>query len=121
MRFNMPATTLDRWWAKTLLLPTGCLLWLGYRDRDGYGQIKAAGRVWQAHRYGYHALHGFDTGLELDHRCKNRWCVNPDHLEPVTRQENESRKYRLLCRNGHPRKQGTRCAQCDLTRIRKVG
>lgn len=52
---------------------------------DGSGK----GRYVYAHRYAYEILVGpVDESLDLDHLCRNRKCVNPDHLEPVTRREN---------------------------------
>jgi hypothetical protein len=51
-----------------------------------------AGRVRQAHRFAWELLRGaIPDGLTLDHLCRNRRCVNPDHLEPVTAVENTMR------------------------------
>lgn len=75
---------------------TGCLLWCGVVKKNGYGTIgvKVDGR-WQtkhAHRVAYEATVGpIDPGFDLDHKCRNRACINPDHLEPVTRSVNLSR------------------------------
>jgi hypothetical protein len=58
----------------------------------------------RAHRYSYTLLVGLiPHGLELDHRCNTPRCVNPQHLEPVTRTENNRRKGErtLVCKNGH--------------------
>lgn len=60
---------------------TSCWIWKASRDRFGYGLFD--NRV--AHRFGYELIKGkIPKGLELDHLCRNRSCVNPDHLEPVT-------------------------------------
>ncbi len=70
----------------------GCWIWLGYINAFGYGSRKYRGRNFRAHRLVYLVLKGqIPSGLELDHLCRVRRCVNPDHLEPVTRQEHNRR------------------------------
>lgn len=91
---------------------SGCHLWLGSLDRDGYGRVRCAGAEYRpAHRLAYEAENGpVPKGLVLDHKCRVRCCVNPSHLEPVTNRENilrgESRAARSSrqthCKNGHP-------------------
>jgi hypothetical protein len=72
----------------------GCWLWTGKRDRGGYGLVCRQQQWRLAHRAVYEALIGpIPEGLELDHTCSNRSCVNPKHLEPVTRQENNRRMH----------------------------
>jgi hypothetical protein len=69
-----------------------CWEWTGSLMTDGYGQKCHGGRYVAAHRLVYEALVGpVPEGLELDHLCGNPSCVNPDHLEPVTHQENMRR------------------------------
>lgn len=64
---------------------TGCWLWQRTVDHRGYGRIKVQGRTAYAHRIYYARLVGpIPEGLELDHLCRNRACVNPAHMEPVT-------------------------------------
>jgi hypothetical protein len=69
---------------------TQCWVWTAARDQQGYGQVKRAGRTQKAHRYIYELFRGaINTNVhQLDHTCRNRACVNPDHLEPVTAQAN---------------------------------
>jgi hypothetical protein len=64
---------------------TGCWIWMGTIDPDGYGSAKVDGSPRRAHRVVYQRLRGeIPEGLHLDHLCRHRFCVNPDHLEPVT-------------------------------------
>jgi hypothetical protein len=59
---------------------------------NGYGRFSVKRQPVLAHRFAYELLVGpIPEGLELDHLCRNRWCVNPDHLEPVTHDENVRR------------------------------
>lgn len=73
---------------------SGCWIWIGNQALNGYGtlNIKNAGgrhKVKLAHRVMWERLRGaIPVGLQLDHKCRVRACVNPAHLEPVTRMEN---------------------------------
>ena len=72
--------------------PGGCWLWTGCTNRGGYGLTKFRGRTTGAHRAVYRLLVGpIPEGLDLDHLCSVRLCVNPAHLEPVTHAENVRR------------------------------
>ena len=84
--------TLERFLAKLRPAPGGCWEWVGARVPDGYGQLWDGSRLVSAHRWSYE-FHVGDVpdGLQLDHLCRNRWCVNPWHLEPVTSGENTRR------------------------------
>lgn len=77
-----------------------CIIWNG-PTRKGYGKAPG-GHL--AHRATYQEARGeIPQGLELDHLCRTPLCVNPDHLEPVTRAENMRRRYEdyTRCVNGH--------------------
>lgn len=75
----------------------GCWLWLGKTQRDGYGVVwsggtRKEGRELRVHRVMYEHFRGaIPDGLVLDHLCRVRNCVNPDHLDPVTLRENLDR------------------------------
>jgi HNH endonuclease len=82
----------ERFWAKLdQQLPLiGCWEWRGAVSDTGYGCFEyERNRVMSAHRYSYLQLVGaIPSGLVLDHLCRNKRCVNPAHLEPVTQAEN---------------------------------
>lgn len=86
-----------------------CWEWTGKLDRDGYPIVWRGKLPDRAHRYVYECERGaIPEGMALDHMCRNRKCVAPHHLEPVTRSENERRKSwryrakRVSCPVGHP-------------------
>lgn len=71
---------------------TGCHMWIAATTGAGYGAIKIDGRMALVHRLSYeHHVGVIPTGLQLDHLCRQRCCVNPEHLEPVTCQVNTLR------------------------------
>jgi len=69
-----------------------CWLYLGAKTHNGYGRPSFQGRRIMAHRLAYElAIGPIPEGLQIDHLCRVRSCVNPSHLEAVTQQENISR------------------------------
>lgn len=92
MRFVVPVTE------------TGCWLWLGNADKAGYGRFDLKCRTVLSHRAAYeHARGPIPPGLDADHKCRVRSCVNPDHIEPVTERENNRRRAaaKTHCKSGH--------------------
>jgi hypothetical protein len=82
----------DRFWDKVQTSGTGCWIWTGAHFTSGYGSYSHNGQCGRAHRIAYRALVGeVPEGLDLDHLCRIRDCVNPNHLEPVTRRVNALR------------------------------
>jgi len=96
---------MDKIW--TMVEVGDCWEWQGYLT-NGYGRVKRGGKTQAVHRYIYEQLVGpVDALLDLDHRCRNRKCCNPDHLEPVTRAVNLNRgvKHQTTkthCKYNHP-------------------
>lgn len=74
--------------------PNGCWEWTRGLTQDGYGRVSWAGASQLAHRAVYELLVGpIPDTLQIDHKCRNRACVNPDHLHPVTSKlNNENRE-----------------------------
>lgn len=132
---NARRLTAERFWSKVRKTEK-CWEWLACIS-NGYGRFGVNGRVKQAHVFAYELTIGpVPEGLELDHLCRNRRCVRPDHLEPVTRRVNLLRGNTIAavhsakthCPQGHPysgrnlavirQKYGStrRCRQCDRER-----
>lgn len=114
---------------------TQCWNWIGHKTDGGYGFSALDGKKTVAHRALWILLRGdLPKEMDLDHLCRNRACINPDHLEPVTRSENLIRGFIARgCKNGHPyneedfsivrRTDGTierRCKICHRERNKKA-
>jgi hypothetical protein len=106
-----------------IVTESGCWIWLLHTDKEGYGTIWKDGKNYFAHRHYYEMHKGLiPAGLQIDHTCNVRCCVNPYHLDPVTGLENMRRmamrrsKHGLdeVCKHGH-------AFDADNTRIRKDG
>lgn len=83
-----------------------CWWWTATLSTGGYGQFWDGSRLIQAHRWSYEFFIGpILDGLQLDHLCRVRNCVNPSHLEPVTQKEN-------LARGESPSARGARKTHC---------
>lgn len=117
-----------------VLVGDGCWEWQGSLAYAGYGRLRVGpqSRSMGAHRYSYELLVGpIPEGLEIHHKCMNPPCVNPAHLEPVTREENlrMRRFYRPThCKRGHAfdehntyfvKTGGRQCRKCCAWRMRQ--
>lgn len=89
---------------------TGCWEWRAAKSSNGYGLVWFKGKTRLAHRVVYELLKGeLSEELEIDHLCRNKLCVNPDHLEQVTHKVNNFRgigitaknSKKIMCLNGH--------------------
>lgn len=89
----------------------GCWVFQGAKNRKGYGHFSVNGKTQRAHRVSWLIHKGeIPTDLVIDHLCRNRACINPDHLRLVTNKENvlcgigicAKNKAKQLCQNGHP-------------------
>lgn len=87
--------------------PTPCWIRRGFVNNMGYSRVTIAGKSWYAHRAMYEQVIGpIPEGMDLDHLCRTTNCINPDHLEPVTRAKNLQR--------GH----GTKLTEAQVREIR---
>lgn len=131
---DLPALVLtrdlpERFWDKVeRITECGCWIWMGYLNSQGYSRFSDENRkIKFAHRVSYESHRGpIPHGMYLDHLCRVRCCVNPDHLEAVTCAENNQRSWNargkpLYCKRGHlvTKRMGSECAQCR--RLREAG
>jgi HNH endonuclease len=135
---TLSPTLFRRFWSK-VLIGDGCWVWQGALTNPGYARVWAGDKMKQAHNLSYETLVGpIPDGLELDHLCRNRACVRPDHLEPVSRRTNILRGHAPTARNalavfcvrGHPFDAANtwrspdgrrrRCRTCTLERKKRV-
>ena len=125
-----------RFWSK-VLKTDGCWSWTASRDR-GYGRFWVGKKLFWVHRLSHEVFKGpIPAGLQIDHLCRNRSCVNPDHLEAVTARVNTLRSgstsavnaRKVACIRNHGftaentyvwAKDGTRrCRTCDKEREKR--
>lgn len=117
----------------------GCFVWTGVKNNMGYGMLAIAHIPCLAHRVSYRLFVGeIKDGMVLDHLCRNRFCVNPAHLEQVTSKENTRRGIspcsenanKTECKRGHLFtkentilvKNGRQCRACNkIRKSRKLG
>lgn len=111
---------MERLMRLVLKTEAGCWEYAATRQGTSYRQIEVVEGgvrvIRYAHRVAYEHLVGpIPPGLQLDHLCRNRMCVNPEHLEPVTAQENKQRAVALIteCPKGHPRNESNLRIQPD--------
>jgi len=132
-------TVADRLRAKVVLTEDGCWVFTNNLTPGGYAKVRVGGRLQMAHRVSYETFVGpIPDGLQIDHLCRIRACVNPKHLEPVTRSTNVQRGLagavshakamaRTHCAHGHPwtpenTSQGPRqrrCRACNREQLRR--
>jgi hypothetical protein len=107
----MIAATVERFITKINFIEDGCWIWTRATDGNGYGVFQLEGRARASHRLAYELWNGpIPNGLCLDHLCRVKRCVNPDHLEAVSYRENTLRGISpvarnasaTVCKNGHP-------------------
>lgn len=101
----------ERLWGPAVAGPFGCVIWTGSTQHHrGYGRMSVGGVPRYTHALAYEELVGpIPDGLVLDHLCRRPACINPFHLEPVTRGENTRRGVgptavnaeKTRCVNGH--------------------
>lgn len=114
-----------------------CWIFTGALDTKGYAQLRVMGKTQMAHRAMYESRFGaIGSGMQLDHLCRNRACINPSHMEPVTNRENQLRglkgALKTHCAQGHAYsgdniyrhmengRRRTRCRECNRAKARKV-
>jgi hypothetical protein len=102
-------TLAERFWSKVDKSPGhgpwgDCWIWTAFVHPKGYGKFRVGRLIRRAHVVAYELLVGpVPEGKELDHRCRMKNCVRPDHLEPVTHQVNMQRHAETIeaCPQGH--------------------
>ena len=132
-----PPSSLPQRIQAKVAVDSSCWQWKACILDTGYGQVRADGKSRLAHRVIYEALIGpIPSGLTIDHLCRNRSCVNPEHMEIVTQRTNTLRGVGASARNaikshcihGHPfeaenlriRPDGSReCRECANERNRR--
>ncbi len=112
----MPLTDKQRWksaikrfWVK-VKKTDNCWEWISGLNHYGYGQFTFNNYPIGAHRFSFYLKHNYFPDIDIDHLCRNRKCVNPEHLEAVSHKENMRRGLtnvggvnfrKTQCKNGH--------------------
>ena len=111
MNRNLSTDIMERFFNKVEVLDDGCWHWTGTKIWSGYSQFWVRTTPFSGHRFAYLVFRGnLSPGKQLDHLCRNRACVNPEHLEEVTAKVNHqrgdgpwsTRKRPTHCPQGHP-------------------
>ena len=115
---------------------SGCWIWMGVTNNKGYGRVVDGGKRMVMHRYLYEFFkRPIQDGKQIDHLCRVRCCVNPEHLEQVSSKENTYRgngptsinRAKTHCIYGHAfdevntmyLSRQRRCRKCDYRSFRK--
>lgn len=107
----MPTNSVDKLIKEKVNKTASCWIWTGCVASNGYSKLSFESKHTSAHRVFYKWFKGpIEDGLQIDHLCRNKLCVNPDHLEAVTpkvntlRSENIAAKNsrRTICLKNHP-------------------
>jgi hypothetical protein len=107
-----------------------CWIWTGWKNLKGYGQFWLNGGDVPSQRVAHELFIGpIPEGYHVDHICKNRACVRPDHLQVLTHFENsgQARRDKTHCLNGHEFSESNtyvfngmrHCKTCVRDRMRK--
>lgn len=115
----------ERFWRRVEVGALGCWVWTGARTRAGYSSLRWGDETVYGHRLAYEVLVGpVPDGLQIDHLCRTRACVRPDHLEAVTQVENVRRgdacRPQERCRRGLHRLAET-AVRCNGGSARRCG